>query len=192
MAELPGGMPWIDPDSGALSGARLASRMVLSPISRAMWEGADNLLHKALHRLADGDDVSALRLVERACRLPYDDHEDAAPAALAAHLLLFEVVTDEAECAEGGDIGWLAPAVTLLYNLDGQEQVELRACLRAIRHDYAVEPREARLIDTALNAVPEGRLLQDRGNLDPEELTPAVTGILRIVLAYETALGRSS
>ncbi|MEP6650384.1 MAG: hypothetical protein ABJA74_10820 [Lapillicoccus sp.] len=158
-------------------------------MSLAMWEGADNLLVKALRRLADGDDASAMRLIERSCRLPYDQHEDASPAALAARMLLFDTITDEAEGADD-DPGWLEPALALLEHIGGQEQVELRACLSAIQNDYALERRDGALIDAALSTVPEGPELCDRGDPPVDELMAAVVGVLRTVLAYTKAVGR--
>jgi hypothetical protein len=184
--------PWLSDDLLPLGRARSASRVALSPISRAMWVGAENLLIKALRNLSQGDDANAVRLVERACRLPYDAHEDAHPAGLAAHMILFEIITDEMEEADEHDSRWLGAALSLLHEIGEDERIELGHVLQAIRQDYSLERREAMRLDAALRDMPETPELRDRGDLGPEILTPVVLGILQTVLAYNNAVRAST
>jgi hypothetical protein len=160
-------------------------------MSFSLRTGAENLLTKALRDLSQGKEPDAIRLVERACRLPYDEHEDAAPAAMAAHMLLFDAITEELEEAEEGNSVWLDAALPLLRDIGEQEQVELGHCLLAIRQDYAIEPHEGALIDRAAHLVPDRPELQDQGDLSAEQLTAPVTGVLRAILAYREALALS-
>lgn len=64
-----------------LGPAEMATNAALSPFSRALWVGADNLLDKAVRALRAGDADRAVALVYRAASLPCDDHEGSAPGA---------------------------------------------------------------------------------------------------------------
>jgi hypothetical protein len=99
--------------------AELVSGRTLSAFSRAGLTAADNLLAKADRALAAGDLQRARRFVDRAATLPYDEHEQTAPAAYAASMLLFTAVTDTLERSPEGDSSWLDAAVEALSSNDG-------------------------------------------------------------------------
>lgn len=61
--------------------AQLTSGRTLAPFSGALLDGAENLLLKALDALGAADDDRATALVRRAVALPFDEHEEVAPAA---------------------------------------------------------------------------------------------------------------
>ena len=65
----------------------LVTGRALQPFSMAGQAAADNLLTKALRALAQGDEVRARAYVDRACRLPFDRHEETQPAAAEASAL---------------------------------------------------------------------------------------------------------
>ena len=62
-----------------------------------------------------GDRDRARAFVDRAARLPYDEHEQAAPVAIAVHMELFCLVTDTLEQAEADDSRWLDAAVDTFW-----------------------------------------------------------------------------
>ncbi len=95
-----------------LGEVELVSSQTLSPFSRAGWQAADNLLTKAKRWFTSGDENRAMALVDRAAALPYDDHEDAAPAVLAAGMMLFSAITDELERSDEADYAGWAPHST--------------------------------------------------------------------------------
>lgn len=83
-------------DVEALSGR------TLQPFSLALRQAAENLLFKARRALDDHDVDRAATWVDRAVELPFDEHEEVAPAAQAVHMDLFCAVTDAAERGGGG------------------------------------------------------------------------------------------
>ncbi len=173
-----------------LGAAQIISNHTLSPFSEAGLQAADNLLAKARRRFASGDDARAIALIERAAALPYDTHEEAAPAAIAARMMLFNAITDEAEEAAESDSRWLDAALQILETSDESARCELRDVLLAIRQDYALTKQEERAIDLATRGVPARAQLQDMGPLPAEELSPHLVAIVRATVGYAAALAR--
>ena len=166
----------------------LVSGRTLAPFSRAGLSAADNLLAKADRALAEGDELRAARYVDRAVALNYDDHEQTAPAAFAASMMLFNAVIDALEGSSEGDSRWLDAAVEALSSTIGWGQSEMRHLLLVVRKDYVVEPRESRIIGHAVAEVPVRVDLRDAA-LPPRELAAAVTSVLQTLQTYRTALG---
>lgn len=173
-----------------LGGVEMASNRALGPFSQAAWRGAENLLTKARRHLVAGDDDRAQALVRRATALAYDPHEDAAPAALAVHMMLFSAVVDELEPAEKDDERWLDAALVVVHEGDEMTQCEMRDVLTPIRQDYEISARERRRIDTAIRAIPPRVELRDQGPVPVAQLTEQVTSALRATIAYEEAIRR--
>lgn len=165
----------------------LVSGRTLAPISRAALIAAENLLAKADRALADGDPRRAGRFVNRAAALHYDEHEQTAPAAFAASMILFTAVTDTLECSREGNSRWLDAAVEALSCCDGWGQSEMRHTLTVIRQDYVIEPSESRAIGAAVAHAPERVELRD-ATLAPAELVMAVTSVLQVLQTYRAAL----
>jgi hypothetical protein len=94
--------------NGPFGDVESVSGRTLQPFSFAGQRAAENLLIKARRALDNNDVDRARAFVDRAVRLPFDEHEGAAPAALAVHMDLFCVVTDALEQAEADDSRWLA------------------------------------------------------------------------------------
>lgn len=161
---------------------------MLGPFSLASWQGAENLLTKALRKLEEGDEAATARLVERAASLPYDPHEDAAPAAIAAGMLLFMAVSDELESSDEDDSAWLDAALAVLRVETEGDRFEMRDTLAAIRQDNDLTSAETQRIEAAVRDIPEHPELRDMGDLPVPELAERVTGILRLVLGYRAAL----
>lgn len=165
----------------------LMSGRTLAPFSRAGLTAADNLLAKADRALADGDLERAGHFVDRAVALNYDRHEQTAPAAYAASMMLFSAVTDALERSAEGDGRWLDAAVEAMSSARGWAQSEMRHVLLVVRQDYVIEPRETRTIGDAVATVAERAELRDV-TLTPSELSEAVTSLLRLLQAYRAAL----
>jgi hypothetical protein len=169
---------------------RLVSGRTLAPFSRAGLTAAENLLTKAERALADGDLERASHMIGRAAALDHDDHEETAPAAFAASMMLFNAVTDALERSSEGDSRWLEAAVKALSSTTGWGQSELRCILLVIRQDYEVEPKESHTIGKAVVEVPERAELRDV-ILPPAELAEAVTSVLQILQTYRAVLNAS-
>lgn len=165
----------------------LVSGQTRAPFSRAGLTAADNLLAKADRALADGDLERAGNFVDRAVTLNYDEHEQTAPAAYAASMMLFNAVTDALERSPEGDSRWLEAAVQALSSASGWRQSEMRHMLLVVRQDYVIEPRESRTIGKTVAEVPERAELRDV-TLAPRELAEAVTSVLQMLRSYRAAL----
>ncbi|MGI8762062.1 MAG: hypothetical protein ACR2LF_12365 [Jatrophihabitantaceae bacterium] len=168
-------------DVEALSGRTLQS------FSIAGQRGADNLLAKARRALDDQDVSRARRLIDRAARLPFDEHEGAAPVALAVHMDLFCLVTDTLEQAAAGDSRWLDAALEVLSGADSRAACDLRDVLVAIDHDYSLDSVEHRRIRTAIAAIPGRAELSDL-ELTAPELCEHVLSILCACRDYRIAV----
>lgn len=165
----------------------LVSGQTLAPFSRAGLTAGDNLLAKADRALTEGDLERAGHFVDRAVALNYDEHEQTAPAAFAASMMLFHAVTDALEVSGEGDSRWLDAAVEALSSASGWAQSEMRHTLLVVRQDYVIEPGESRIIRDAVADVPERVELRDVA-LTRRELTEAVTSVLQFVQTYRAAL----
>lgn len=174
---------WADRPFGdveAVSGA------TLQPYSRALHYGASNLLDKAL-RWWEEDRARALRYVDQAVALPYDPHEESYPAALAAHLVLFEAVTDELEAASLGDSRWLDAALAVLRATTNSARFDLRDVLQTVDHDFGLETIERRRLRAAVAGIPPMPETRDLVDLTTAELRERVVDLLDACVAYERA-----
>ena len=163
------------------------SGQTLQPFSIAGQQAATNLLVKAHRALDDGDNNRARRFVDRAVSLPYDEHEDTAPVALATHMDLFCLVTDALERSEADDSRWLDAAEEVLDNVDETGRCDMRDVLVAIDHDYSIRAEEHRRIRAAVTPIPDRAELRDR-HLTPTELGDQVMSILHACGRYRAAL----
>lgn len=177
-------------DTGFGNTARVSGG-TLQPFSEASAQAAHNLLDKALDALASDDHDRAERLVGRAARMRHDHHEDMAPGALAAHMILFTLVADELEASEEGDSRWLDAAIHVLETTNELARCELRDALTAIAQDHYVDSAELSRIRRAVAQVPERAELVDL-RLDVEELGRHIDSILHACLEYMEALCSST
>jgi hypothetical protein len=162
------------------------SGRVLQPFSFAGQRAAENLLIKARRALDEHDADRARAFVDRAVRLPFDEHEKAAPVALAAHMDLFCVVTDTLEQNADDDAGWLDAAVAVLRDAEDAAAYELRDVLVSIEHDYALSPHEHKTLRAAVAPIPPRAELRDL-ELTAAELGDHVMAILHARRGYDTA-----
>lgn len=163
------------------------SGRVLQPFSIAGQQSAANLLGKAHRALNDGDRDRARAFVDRAARLPYDEHEQAAPVAIAAHMELFCLVTDTLEQAEADESHWLDAAVDVLATADEPARCDMRDVLAAIDQDYSLNAPERSRIHSAVAPIPDRPALRDL-DLSPTELGDHVVSILAACREYRAAL----
>jgi len=163
------------------------SGRVLQPFSIAGQQGAANPLGKARRALNDGDRDRARAFVDRAARLPYDEHEQAAPVAMAVHMELFCLVTDTLEQAEADDSRWLDAAVDVLAIADEPTRCDMRDVLAAIDQDYSLNTPERSRIHSAVPPIPDRAALRVL-DLSPTELGDHVVSILAACRDYRAAL----
>ncbi|MFQ6170438.1 hypothetical protein ACK8HX_02430 [Oryzobacter sp. R7] len=160
----------------------LRASAALAPFSETQQEAAANLLEKALLAIDDGDDARARRMVERAVALPYDEREQAHPAALVAEQAMYDAVTDAIE--EDPDEDWLDAAVGTLTHGPEEGRLAMRDALLAVLQDYDLSEPERRRLRQAMARVPERSELHTL-ELTPAQLTDTVLGVLDGVLYFE-------
>jgi len=163
------------------------SGRTLQPFSIAGQQSAANLLDKARRALDSGDLAGARGFVDRAVRLPYDQHEKAAPAAIAAHMELFYLVTDALEQAELDDSRWLDAAVDVMASADDAARFDMRDVLAAIDQDYSLSSRERSRFRSAVAPIPDRAELRDL-DLSATDLGDQVMSIVVACRNYRAAL----
>ncbi len=163
------------------------SGQTLQPFSIAGQQAATNLLVKAHRALDDGDNNRARRFVDRAVSLPYDEHECAAPVALATHMDLFCLITDALERSEADDSRWLDAAEEVLDNVDETGRCDMRDVLVAIDHDYEISAEEHRRLRAAVTPIPDRAELRDL-RLPSMQLGDHVMSVLRASAHYRATL----
>ena len=174
-------------DNRTFGDLELASRRVLQQLSFAGQEAAGNLLDKAAKALALGDMERAQTLAWRAAGLPRDRHEDAAPAAMAVHMRLFDLVTDDVEASdEASDHRWLEAAIEALGRADEDGRSDLRDVLDTIDQDYTVNARVRARIRAAIAGVPLRPELIER-ELTQDELASTILSVLAVCADYRNS-----
>jgi len=163
--------------------AKISGR-TLQPFSMASWRAAENLLAKAL-RWWRTDRERALRYVDRAVALPFDDHEEQFPAAAAAEMLIFERLTEEVEFDDGA---WLEAAAVALEGARDPARFVLRDTLRAIDQEWELPERDRRRLSDLVGPIPPHPELSDMWELTPAELRDAVVAVLEMCLTWEDAM----
>lgn len=162
------------------------SGQTLQPFSWASHQGARNLLDKAGKALAADDHARARSLVDRAVGLPYDRHEDTAPAAWAAQMKLFSLVTDAMEASDPEDSRWLDAAIEVLTHTKDPARYALRDVLNDLSDDYSMSAAEHARIREAISNIPERAELRDLG-LGPADLGIHVMSIVEACNTYQAA-----
>ena len=166
------------------AGVRRQSNLLGQQTSDALVDGAQNLLFKALD--AAPDPQRTRRYVDAALRLPFDEHEEAVPAALAAGVMLYRLVTDTFE--DGDDSLWLDAALIALDRLGGALGAgDLVRVITEVRDAYQVTAEESRRIRGALayrTVLPDGWSIER----DDPALRERVVGMLEAYMAYSDAL----
>lgn len=170
-----------------LGDAQLASGRTLQPISRGLHDAAINLLTKAARCLAAGDRADALRFVDRAVALPFDDHEECSPAAAAGQQLVYNAVTDAVEESPSDDPTWLDAALAALAGAGLEGGAVLKEVLRDILPVYDLTDRERRRLRAATADAPKRGELVDRP-LAQDELGAVLVEVLEVVNAYAAEL----
>ena len=169
----------------------LVAGQVLKPFSEAGMAAAENLLAKAERALAERDQERARQFVHRAAALRYDAHEETAPAAFVAGMMLFDAVVDTLEDSPEGDSRWLDAAVEALSSAEGWGRSELRHVLLVVLQEYDVGRGESRAISGAVADVPERPELGD-AMLPQDELLEAVTSVLQTLKTYREAVAAAA
>lgn len=139
---------------GALGHTLIASGRTNQGFSRATSDAADNLLTKALRRLAAGDDDRARAFVRRALQLPYDEHEEMDPAPWSVHMMLYLSLTADLEASPVGDLGWLDRATDVCEAAAPPADDEVRAALASLLADHQLSHTEVRRVRALAPGVP--------------------------------------
>lgn len=172
---------------GPFGDARLRSNRIQAGVSLGLQAAARNLLTKAVRAVAAGDEAQARGYVQRALRLPVDEHEEIHPSRLAALMLLFGAVTDAMEACPEDDTAWLDAAEQAMGTASDDARQVLLYTLWAIANDYQLQPHEARRIRTMVgDTEPPDWSRQEQP--DPAIAVPAILDIVHTFATYQQAL----
>ncbi len=180
---------WQDRRNRGFGDVQRMSDQVRQRFSVAGQEAADNLLVKALRAIETADHARAARYIQRAVDLPFDEHEQAYPALISAHMALFIVVTDMLDECPEGDATWLDAASTCSVRQQSR---------RGSSSGTSWRPSTRTICSRTLSAVGCG--LPSRVSphvpdtwdllLPPEQQRQFVTEVLTACTAYERALAQ--
>ncbi|OMH25126.1 hypothetical protein BKD30_06575 [Tersicoccus phoenicis] len=173
-----------------LGSVAIASGRTLLPFSRSLLTAAQNLLEKAVRNHDDPE--KSLPFIDRAVALPYDEHEEAYPAAMAAGQWLFMAVTDAVEEALPGDESWLDAAIAVLRETGDPGRTELRHVLDVVDQDYVVPDPERRRLRRALAEFPPEPGWVELADRPREELRDRVLAVLEVAAAYDEAYAEAA
>jgi len=155
--------------------------------SDASHLAAENLLEKA-YRAWREHPPRAAAYVDKAARLPYDDHERVFPVAAAAIMRLFDLLVDELEDADEDEDLWLDVALTVLRGTTSSARFDMRDMLLALDQDWNDVERRHRKIRAASELIPPQTALRELQDLTPDHLRDRVMAILELCVTYEEEL----
>lgn len=173
-----------------LGSVAIASGRTLQPFSQSLLMAAQNLLEKAVRHRDDPE--KRMRFIDRAVALPYDDHEEAHPAAMTAGQWLFMAVTDAVEEALPGDESWLDAAIAVLRDTGDPGRTELRHVLDVVDQDYVVPDPERRRLRRALAEFPPEPGWVELVDRPLEGLRDRVLAVLDVTAAYAEAYAEAT
>lgn len=137
-------------DRGAFGHLRLPSNHVAAEVSNALHARAEALVSKAYVKLGAGKPHLAQELAARAAALDYDEHQQCRPGYWAAHMMLFNAVTDALEEAAEDEPSWLYAALEVLGAGDSLSLSvgarAMRDVLADVADDYEVTAAEKTVI----------------------------------------------
>jgi hypothetical protein len=167
-----------------LGDIKLKSNVNERRFEQVPYRAADNLLDKAQRAIESGDRERARGYVERATRLPFDEHEQQHPGLNTAHMLLFSTVTDALEECEPSDSSWLDAALQVLPSCGEDARQDLLETLRTAAQDWGISAKEARRVREITAGVDPVDVLERR--VDDDQLTQqrVILELLDAVIAY--------
>jgi len=138
-----------------------------------------------MRRLESGDEDRARTYVERAFRLPRDEHDEIDPAPWAAHMTLFNALVDDVEASPDDEDAWLDRAERVLADAAPVAADEVRAALRSMLESMAeLTPAEtSRLRGLTRRVVEDAEPLAGVPD-EPEARTVAVLEVLAAALHH--------
>jgi hypothetical protein len=170
-----------------LGDIKLKSNLNERRFEQVAYRAADNLLDKARRAVESGDRVRARTYVERATRLPFDEHEQQHPGLYTAHMLLFSTVTDALEECEPNDSSWLDAALRVLPGVGESARQDLLQTLRVAAQDWGISARQARRVREATAGVDSLDIMERRVNDDEITQQRVILELLDAVIAYNEA-----
>lgn len=164
-----------------------ASGRFRNQMSRALFDGAHNLLDKAIIALEQDDPERAARFISRAASMPWDDNEESFPGFVATSVLLYTELTDALEDGDPGDEEWLDTALEVLEHAEGIGRDVLASMLNGFDlHEgtYELTARERRRIHAAVGSAPLDLLYDVSPDTPVDERIAMITSVMTTTLAY--------
>ena len=139
----------------------------LSEVSQAAQDAAENLLNKAIDRIAGGDQVGAERFISRAAAIPFDEHQGIWPGPMMADHMLFVMLSDfveewadaQAYPEDYESVQWLHEHLAgIVDDLDAREGAALRDVVETMAGDAGllqIDPLEVRGLLAVVKNLPD-------------------------------------
>lgn len=175
---------------GAFGELQRNSGRLLNEVSHAQIRGAQNLLTKAVHSLARGDDLRAQRLIDRAAQMPYDPREEGSPGVRAASMLVYGIICDQFEGSDEDGAAWLDVVLAVHPHLDATGQAEVSS----VTHGFVLQdaffsptPAEARRIRRVFGDAPLEADLGDGPDVTVEQRIAIIRSLTTAAAALREA-----
>ena len=166
----------------AMAALRRSSHDLRASVSQDQRLAAETLLDNAAAALDEGDDARARMLVERTKALGHDEHEDVEVCTMAAHMGLFNLVSDVLE--EEDDLVWVDAARMVLRIAEGAGRDELLSVLQTLDQDAQLEPAEHDAVRRLTRGAEPAVSVFDGRVLDVDD----VLQVLAVTTAYDDAV----
>jgi hypothetical protein len=163
------------------------SNRIGATVSEGLQAAGTNLLDKALAAVVAGDQDRARRYVERAVRLPFDEHEQVGTAWWAASMLMYTVVDEELEACDPGDDSWLTAAESVLVDTEQLVAQALQGTLVSVTESYQLSRRERERCRVATRGCDANSWAVQEPAGEAERVA-AVLGVVELAAAYIAAL----
>jgi hypothetical protein len=178
---------WGTGSSSPLGAVRKASNHIAAGTSESLHRAAINLVDKAARAVADGDEPRAVRYVERAVRLPFDERDQIDPGWWWVHMLMFTTMGDVMEDSEADDPAWLDAAEGLLDSSDTFLRATVLETLAALLLDHKLPPRESRRIKKIIGDGATSEWVDVMPTDVADRVQPALS-VVRAIEAYRRAM----
>ena len=172
---------------GPLGNRPYAPTAALAPISEGLQTAASNLVEKA-RRALEPDPARARRFIERAVRVPFDDHEEVYPGVVAAHFSLYMALSDAVDELEVHDRRWVAAALEVYRSTNEVGREELADALAVLVAEGVGTARMRQEIRTAIGDRQPREMAYDDPPVGHAAQCAYIEAVLRTRVEFESAL----
>ncbi|MEJ7647686.1 MAG: hypothetical protein WKF57_01365 [Nakamurella sp.] len=152
-------------------------------VASGAYDGATNLLLKAVGSLRASDTEQAMTWIRRALAISFNDPERSRPAVVVAHTLVLGELADLLLATPEDDQRWIAAVRGTVARCDGDGLVDLQILLGIVLDDHDLSPAQQRAVSRMCEVRSDGVPIAE---LDPDssELANRIKGLLQVGLVF--------